>query len=143
ETLDMHGAEPVSEEHIIRAMVGRSLDHRFPERSATIGAEALRIEDWTVHHPLQHERVVVDHANLHVRRGEVVGIAGLMGAGRTELAMSVFGRSYGSNITGRVIKDGTEVHLPSVRHAIRHGIAYATEDRKKYGLNLLSDIKRN
>ena len=143
ETLDMRGAEQVTEERLIRGMVGRSLDHRFPDRDATIGEEALRIEDWTVHHPVQHERVVVHKANLYVRRGEVVGLAGLMGAGRTELAMSVFGRSYGSNISGRVIKDGVEVHLHSVRDAIRAGIAYATEDRKRFGLNLINDIKRN
>jgi putative multiple sugar transport system ATP-binding protein len=78
-----------------------------------------------------------------VRRGEIVGLAGLMGAGRTELAMSVFGRSYGTNISGRLFKDGKEIHLRSVRDAIDHGIAYATEDRKRYGLNLIEDIKRN
>ncbi|WP_024285721.1 multiple monosaccharide ABC transporter ATP-binding protein [Cellulomonas sp. KRMCY2] len=143
ETLDMRGTEKVTEERLIRGMVGRSLDHRFPDRDATIGEEALRIENWTVHHPVQHERVVVHEANLHVRRGEVVGLAGLMGAGRTELAMSVFGRSYGSNISGRVLKDGVEVHLHSVRDAIRAGIAYTTEDRKRFGLNLINDIKRN
>ncbi|KGM10900.1 multiple monosaccharide ABC transporter ATP-binding protein [Cellulomonas bogoriensis] len=143
ETLDMHGEEPVTEERIIRGMVGRPLDNRFPERSVTIGEEALRIEDWTVHHPIQHERVVVDRATLSVRRGEVVGIAGLMGAGRTELAMSVFGRSYGSNISGRLIKDGKQISPRTVQEAIRHGLAYATEDRKRYGLNLIDDIKRN
>ncbi|WP_149203766.1 multiple monosaccharide ABC transporter ATP-binding protein [Actinotalea subterranea] len=143
ETLDMRGDEPVSEERIIRGMVGRSLDHRFPERHAVIGEEALRIEDWTVHHPLQQDRVVVDNASLNVHRGEVVGLAGLMGAGRTELAMSVFGRSYGSHITGRLIKDGKELTLHSVGQAIRAGIAYATEDRKRFGLNLIDDIKRN
>ncbi|WP_305038283.1 multiple monosaccharide ABC transporter ATP-binding protein [Pengzhenrongella frigida] len=143
ETLDMRGATPVSEEQIIRAMVGRSLDHRFPERTPNIGAEVFRVEDWTVHHPIDTTRVVVDHANLHVRRGEIIGLAGLMGAGRTELAMSIFGRTYGAHISGRLIKDGKEIQTHSVGQAIRHGIAYATEDRKKYGLNLLSDIKRN
>ena len=144
ETLDMHGAEPVTEERIIRGMVGRSLDHRFPARtSPTIGAEVLRVEDWTVHHPIDTSRVVVDHANVSVRRGEIVGLAGLMGAGRTELAMSIFGRSYGAHITGRLIKDDKEIQARTVGEAIRHGIAYATEDRKKYGLNLIDDIKRN
>ncbi|MBB2925330.1 multiple monosaccharide ABC transporter ATP-binding protein [Cellulomonas cellasea] len=143
ETMEMHGAEPVSEERIIRAMVGRSLDARFPDREPVIGEEVLRIEDWTVHHPVDHGRVVVDHANLSVRRGEIVGIAGLMGAGRTELAMSVFGRAYGSNISGRILKDGKQIQVGSVREAIRHGIAYATEDRKRYGLNLIDTIKRN
>jgi putative multiple sugar transport system ATP-binding protein len=143
ETLEMRGEEPVTEERIIRGMVGRSLDSRFPDRTATVGEEVLRIEDWTVHHPQQPERVVVDRANLMLRRGEVVGIAGLMGAGRTELAMSVFGRVYGSHISGRLVKDGQEIHVHSVGDAIRHGIVYATEDRKKYGLNLIDDIKRN
>jgi putative multiple sugar transport system ATP-binding protein len=103
----------------------------------------VRIVDWTVHSPTQHGRTLVRNANLTLRRGEIVGLAGLMGAGRTELAMSVFGRAYGTGISGRVFKDGKEIHLRSVRDAIRHGIAYATEDRKRYGLNLIEDIKRN
>ena len=144
ETLDMHGEVRVTEEQIIRGMVGRSLDNRFPEReSHTIGPEVLRIEDWTVHHPIDQSRKVVDGASLTVHKGEVVGLAGLMGAGRTELAMSIFGRTYGTNITGRIFKDGQEIHTRSVHEAIRHGIAYATEDRKRYGLNLIEDIKRN
>jgi len=142
ETLDM-GRDDVSEDRIIRGMVGRDLEHRFPEHTSNVGAEVLRIEDWTVHHPIQHERLVVNEANITVRRGEIVGLAGLMGAGRTELAMSVFGRSYGANITGRVYKDGQEVHLHTVSDAISAGIAYATEDRKRYGLNLIEDVKRN
>ena len=103
----------------------------------------LRIEDWTVHHPTDPERVVVDGANLTVRAGEIVGLAGLMGAGRTELAMSVFGRSYGSNITGKLFLHGEEIKAATVSEAISHGIAYATEDRKKYGLNLIEDIRTN
>ena len=142
ETLDM-ATDAVTEDHIIRAMVGRDLEHRFPEHTPTIGPEVLRVEDWTVHHPIQHERVVVSGANFSVRRGEIVGLAGLMGAGRTELAMSVFGRAYGTDITGRVYKDGKEIQVRTIAEAIGHGIAYATEDRKKYGLNLIEDIKRN
>jgi putative multiple sugar transport system ATP-binding protein len=142
ETLDM-SRDDVSEDRIIRGMVGRDLEHRFPEHTSNVGAEVLRIEDWSVHHPIQHERLVVNEASITVRRGEIVGLAGLMGAGRTELAMSVFGRSYGANITGRVFKDGKEVHLHSVSDAISAGIAYATEDRKRYGLNLIEDVKRN
>jgi putative multiple sugar transport system ATP-binding protein len=141
-TLDM-AADEVTEDKIISGMVGRDLDHRYPPHESHVGEEVLRIEDWTVHSPTQHGRVVVSNANLHLRRGEIVGLAGLMGAGRTELAMSVFGRSYGIGISGRIIKDGKEIHLRSVRDAINHGIAYATEDRKRYGLNLIEDIKRN
>ncbi|WP_329260595.1 sugar ABC transporter ATP-binding protein [Actinoallomurus sp. NBC_01490] len=142
ETLDME-KDLVTEDRIISGMVGRDLEHRFPEHEPTIGEEVLRIEDWTVHSPTQHERLVVSGANLTLRRGEIVGLAGLMGAGRTELAMSVFGRSYGVGITGRVYKDGREIRIKSVGDAIKHGIAYATEDRKRYGLNLIEDIKRN
>ncbi|MEV4131590.1 multiple monosaccharide ABC transporter ATP-binding protein [Dactylosporangium sp. NPDC049742] len=145
ETLDMRG-KGVTEDRIISGMVGRDLSHRFPPRAATpasFGDEALRIEDWTVHSPTQHGRVIVDKANLTLRRGEIVGLAGLMGAGRTELAMSVFGRSYGTGISGQVYKDGVPVELRTVGDAIAHGIAYATEDRKRYGLNLIEDIQRN
>ncbi len=143
ETLDMRGSEKITEERIIRRMVGRALDSRFPERESHIGAEVLRIEDWTVHHPIDQSRKVVDGASLTVSKGEVIGLAGLMGAGRTELAMSIFGRTYGTNISGRIFKDGQEIQTHSVHEAIMHGIAYATEDRKKYGLNLIDDIKRN
>jgi putative multiple sugar transport system ATP-binding protein len=136
-------AEGLTEDRIISGMVGRDLDHRFPPHTPSIGDEVLRIEDWTVHSPTQHGRVLVRGANLSLRRGEIVGLAGLMGAGRTELAMSVFGRAFGTGISGRIIKDGREIRLRSVREAIRHGIAYATEDRKRYGLNLIEDIKRN
>ena len=144
ETLDMHGAEPVTEERLIRGMVGRALDHRFPERTAPkIGEEVLRVEDWTVHHPIDTSRVVVDHANVSVRPAPMRPARPTISPRRTELAMSIFGRSYGAHITGRLIKDGQEITVHSVGEAIRHGIAYATEDRKKYGLNLIDDIKRN
>ncbi|RKR92067.1 monosaccharide ABC transporter ATP-binding protein (CUT2 family) [Micromonospora pisi] len=142
ETLDP-SVEEVSEDRIISGMVGRALEHRFPPHEPRIGEEVLRLEDWTVHSPTQRGRVVVSKANLTLRRGEIVGLAGLMGAGRTELAMSVFGRSYGRDISGRILKDGKPIELRSVRDAIRHGIAYVTEDRKRYGLNLIDDIKRN
>jgi putative multiple sugar transport system ATP-binding protein len=141
ETLDMHAGD-VDQARIIRGMVGRDLENRFPERVSSPGEEVLRVEDWTVWHPTQ-DRKVVDGASISVRAGEVVGIAGLMGAGRTELAMSIFGRSYGRDITGRLYKDGREISARTVGEAIKHGIAYATEDRKHYGLNLIEDIRRN
>src|SRR6478609_5321978 len=141
ETFEM--APDVTEDRIIKGMVGRDLENRYPEHTPTIGDELFRIEDWTVHHPQHRERVVVNKANLVIRRGEIVGLAGLMGAGRTELAMSVFGRSYGANISGRLYKDGRPIDARTVRQAIDAGLAYATEDRKVYGLNLIDDIKRN
>lgn len=142
ETIDV-GAEGIAEERIIRGMVGRDLDHRFPERTPAIGEVALAVENWTVHHPIDQQRKVVDEVSLTVRHGEIVGIAGLMGAGRTELAMSLFGRSYGRGISGRVFLDGEEIRTRTVPEAIGHGIAYVTEDRKQLGLNLLDDISRN
>ncbi|MFE2598600.1 multiple monosaccharide ABC transporter ATP-binding protein [Streptomyces sp. NPDC001840] len=146
ETLDVR-AGSTTEDRIIRGMVGRDLDHRFPERTpyeGDPGAEpALDVRDWTVHHPIDQQRKVVDGVSLQVRRGEIVGIAGLMGAGRTELAMSLFGRSYGRGISGTVFKDGREIRTRTVPEAVAHGIAYVTEDRKQYGLNLIDTIGRN
>ncbi|MFI8825555.1 multiple monosaccharide ABC transporter ATP-binding protein [Streptomyces sp. NPDC053431] len=141
-------AEPeVSEDRIIRGMVGRALDRRFPERTAyageDAGREALRVRGWTVRHPADRRRMVVDDVSLTVGRGEIVGIAGLMGAGRTELAMSLFGRSYGRYVAGSAAVDGREARLASVPEAIAAGLAYVTEDRKRYGLNLVDTVHRN
>lgn len=141
ETMTM-GPE-VTQDHIIRGMVGRAIENRYPEHVSTVGEEIFAVENWTVHHPTQQDRIIVDNAQLNVKRGEIVGIAGLMGAGRTELAMSVFGRSYGSKITGTVRMHGKDIHLKTVSDAIGAGIAYVSEDRKRYGLNLIQDIKTN
>lgn len=135
---------PLDQDELIKKMVGRSLTNLYPDHpSNEPGEEYLRIEDWTVHHPLDQNRVIVDHANINVHSGEIVGLAGLMGAGRTELAMSIFGKSYGSRISGKVFVKGKETHLPNVQAAINAGLAYATEDRKVYGLNLLQNIREN
>jgi len=140
ETLDVR-AGGVDEDRIIRGMVGRDLEHRFPDHTPTIGDVLFEVRDWTVMHPQDHSRVVIKDAHLQVRRGEIVGIAGLMGAGRTELARSIFGRSYGSRHEGTMTLDGRELQLKSVHDAIRAGIAYVSEDRKGLGLNLLDDVK--
>ncbi|MGO2186957.1 MAG: multiple monosaccharide ABC transporter ATP-binding protein [Microbacterium gubbeenense] len=131
------------EGRIIRAMVGRDLDSLFPPRDPDIGDEILRVEHWSVSHPGDPDRIVIDDVSFSVRSGEIVAIAGLMGAGRTELAMSIFGRSYGSKITGSVYKKGKRVDVDTVRRAIENGIAYTTEDRKQHGLNLIGDIQEN
>lgn len=142
ETLD-NRAEAISEPRIIRGMVGREMVDRFPKRRPQIGEKLLEIEDWTVYHPLFTERRVVDNVSLNVRRGEVVGIAGLIGAGRTELCQSVFGKVYGAKISGTVKKDGQTLDLNSAADAIAHGFAYITEDRKGDGLVLAESIKHN
>ena len=135
--------EPVDEQRIIRSMVNRDLAQRFPERAANIGEDVLEVEDWSAHHPLHPERKVVKNVDFHVRRGEIVGIAGLMGAGRTEFAMSLFGRAWGTDISGHITIDGREVTLSSVPAAIEAGLAYATEDRKQLGLILADDVRKN
>ena len=140
ETLDV-AAGDVDEDRIIRGMVGRDLEHRFPEHTPDIGEVMFEVKDWTVMHPQDHHREVIRKANLTVRAGEIVGIAGLMGAGRTELARSIFGRSYGSRNEGTLVLNGKELTLKSVHAAIDAGIAYVSEDRKGLGLNLLDDIK--
>ncbi|MFD6055839.1 multiple monosaccharide ABC transporter ATP-binding protein [Agromyces sp. NPDC060279] len=142
ETLDVHGGD-VDEDRIIRGMVGRSLESRYPDRTPHIGEVFFEVRDWTIQHPQVPERLVAKGSNLEVRRGEIVGLAGLMGAGRTELAMSIFGRSYGTYLAGTIVKDGKEIVLKDVESAIDHGLAYVSEDRKVLGLNLLDTIKRS
>ncbi len=145
ETLDCHTTE-INEDRIIKGMVGREITDRFPKRDPAkvkIGDVNMEVKNWTVHHPLYTERKVVDNVSMTVRKGEVVGIYGLMGAGRTELTMSIFGHSYGSSATGSLIINGKEVHLKNPREAIEAGIAYVTEDRKGNGLVLTNSIKVN
>jgi putative multiple sugar transport system ATP-binding protein len=134
----------LSEDRIVRGMVGRDLTHRFPARAQReIGDIAFAVSNWTVLHPIDQHRKVVDDVSLNVRAGEIVGIAGLMGAGRTELAMSVFGRTYGKYVSGKVFKGEREISTRTVSDAIRNGIAYATEDRKHLGLNLMDSIAQS
>jgi putative multiple sugar transport system ATP-binding protein len=135
--------QPISEDRIIRGMVGRDMEHRYPQRSPKIGETVFEVRDWRVHHALHADREQIKGVNLTVRQGEIVGIAGLMGAGRTELAMSVFGKSYGQRISGSVLMHGKPVDVGTVRKAIDHGIAYVTEDRKGLGLVLEEDIRKN
>lgn len=142
ESLNMKGSK-VSQERIIKGMVGREMDNRYPARKADIGEEILRVENWTAYHPIDSSRLVVDNVSMSVRKGEIVGLAGIMGAGRTEFARSLFGHSYGTNISGKVYKNGKEISVKSISEAITNGIAYATEDRKRFGLNLIEDVKRN
>ena len=137
------GDESITEEKIIKHMVGRQLTNRFPKRTPKIGEVAFEVKNWKVHDPLDPSSVVIDNVSFKLRKGEIVGFAGLMGAGRTELAMSIFGKAYGSNISGTIIKDGKEITVHNVSDAIDKGIAYLSEDRKEAGLVLIDDIRRN
>ncbi len=142
ETLDASGGK-ISEDRIVKGMVGRELTDRYPKRISKVGDILFEIKDWNVYHPDYSDRQMVDNVSINVRKGEVLGIAGLMGAGRTELAMSIFGRTYGQKISGKIIKNGKEIHIKNVQDAIDAGIAYVTEDRKEAGLNLIDDIRHN
>jgi len=135
--------ENVSESRIIKGMVGRELTDRFPKRSHKIGEIRFEVNNWNVYDPKDSSRKILHNISINIRRGEVVGLAGLMGSGRTEFAMSIFGKSYGQKISGTIKKDGKEIVIHDVNDAIKNGIAYATEDRKSAGLILIDDIKRN
>jgi putative multiple sugar transport system ATP-binding protein len=142
ETL-IKGVDDITEGRIIKGMVGRELVDRFPKRSHEIGDVCFEVKNWSAYDSKDESKLVLKNININTRKGEVVGIAGLMGAGRTEFAMSIFGRSFGKKIEGTIIKDGNEIQIKNVRDAIKHGIAYTTEDRKNAGLVLIDSIKRN
>jgi len=133
----------ITEDRIVTSMVGRALENRYPSRTPKIGETIFEVKNWSVYHPLHPERQIIKNVNIHVKKGEVVGIAGLMGAGRTELAMSIFGKTYGTKITGDVLIHGKKADTSTVNRAVAAGLAYATEDRKVYGLNLIDHIKHN
>lgn len=142
ETLDKN-ADDISEDNIIKGMVGRKLTDRYPKRTPKIGDVLFSVENWNVYHPTIADKKVISDVSFHVKKGEILGLAGLMGAGRTELAMSIFGKSFGTNISGKIFKNGKEIHVGNVKQAIQNGIAYTTEDRKNGGLNLTGDVVQN
>ena len=142
ETLE-RGRDAFHEDRIIKSMVGREITDRWPQREHVVGEEVFRVEGWTVYHPQQEERKVVNNVNFSIRKGEVVGFAGLMGAGRTEIAMSLFGRAYGQKHSGRIYINNKEAELNSISASIDQGVAYLTEDRKNYGLVLIQNVKNN
>lgn len=135
--------ESVSEDKIVQSMVGRDLSQRYPERVRNPGNVLMEVRDWNAWHPEFAERQIIKNVNFTVRKGEIVGIAGLMGSGRTELAMSLFGKSYGRGVRGEVYMDGKRVRVDHVDRAIDAGLAYCTEDRKELGLVLDESIVRN
>lgn len=143
ETLDKK-TDDISEERIIKGMVGRELTNRYPLReNCKIGDVIMEVKKWNVYHPDDANRHFIKDISFNVRAGEVVGLAGLMGAGRTELAMSIFGREWGQKITGEIFMHGKPVSIKSVKDATNNKIAYTSEDRKNYGLVLIDDVKHN
>ncbi|MFT8639100.1 ATP-binding cassette domain-containing protein [Bifidobacterium sp.] len=141
--VDIDSKHALDVDALIRDMVGRPLTNRYPEHVSHIGEELFRVEDWKLYHPIDESRMIVKGVSFNVHAGEIVGLAGLIGAGRTETLMSVFGHQYGVKASGRLFIENNEVRFPTVRSAIEQGVVYATEDRKKFGLNLLKSIREN
>lgn len=138
------GKDDISENNIIRYMVGREMDNIYPKReNKQIGDVVFSVKNWSAYDP-KAEREILHDISIDVHAGEIVGLAGLMGAGRTELALSIFGNTPHYQLTGgEVYLEGNKVSFSSPREAIRSGVAYATEDRKRNGLVLIQDIKFN
>ena len=134
----------IKEEEIIKHMVGREINNIYPKREKkNVGEVCLEIKNWTVDDPRLNREILHD-VNINVRKGEIVGLQGLMGAGRTESAMSIFGNPTGYKIkSGQILVNGEEKSFKNPRAAIQSGIAYVSEDRKGNGLVLIQDIKYN
>lgn len=143
-TITTKAAKDMDEQEIIASMVGRELTDRYPRKQHKItGDTILEVKNWTVENPENPEKPILDHVNMHVRKGEILGIAGLMGSGRTELAMSIFG-AFALPVAGELYFEGKKIsHMKHPREAIKAGIGYLSEDRKRYGLILDSDIRTN
>ena len=141
-TYDVH-ADKLTEDMIIKDMVGRDLTQRFPQRRSTPGETVMEVKNWTVWHPEYHSIKVVDNVSFHLRKGEILAFCGPMGAGRTELMMSIFGKSYGSKSQGDLYIHGQRKVFTSTRAAFQSRLGYISEDRKSLGLNLIQDVKTN
>ncbi|QBP40182.1 sugar ABC transporter ATP-binding protein [Paenisporosarcina antarctica] len=141
-TLDASKGE-ISESVIIKNMVGREINDIYPKRANKLfGDNVLELTNWSAF-DVQLGRKVVNDVNLHVKKGEIIGIAGLMGSGRTELALSIFGNPKAYKLQGDLVVNGSSKPIKHPRDAIKAGIAYVTEDRKGDGLFLIQDIKNN
>lgn len=135
--------DSLTEAMIIKDMVGRDLQSQPERKSATIGDTVLEVKNWTVYHPDYHSMKVVDNASFYLRKGEILAFCGPMGAGRTELMMSIYGQSYGSRCEGEVCLNGKRIRTNTTKLALQSGIGYVSEDRKNLGLILIQDIKTN
>jgi putative multiple sugar transport system ATP-binding protein len=141
-TLNAHKGE-VSEGALIKNMVGREINNIYPKREKReFGEVVLDVRNWTAYHPALGRTILKD-VNFNVRRGEIVGIAGLMGSGRTEFALSIFGNPVGYRVQGEVYVKGQQKQFHHPQDAINAGVAYVTEDRKGNGLILIQDVKEN
>lgn len=142
ETMEVEGNN-LSQERIIKGMVGRDLTDRYPKRDSNLKDIMFELKDWNVVSRSNKNKNILKNISFNVKKGEVVGIAGLMGSGRTELALSIFGETFGKKVSGIAIKDGKEIDITTIEKAIKNKIAYITEDRKGDGLVLDKSIKFN
>jgi putative multiple sugar transport system ATP-binding protein len=141
-TLDAHKGE-VNENILIKHMVGREIENIYPPRpNKQLGEVVLEVKDWNAYSPALG-RQVLREVNFNVRRGEIVGFAGLMGSGRTELALSIFGNPVGYHVRGELLLKGQRRQFRQPEDAIKAGVAYVTEDRKGNGLIMIQDVKQN
>lgn len=142
QTIESKPVQEYTESSLVSGMVGRELSDRFVKRDNEIGETALKISNWSAYDGINNKWIVKD-INLEVHRGEVIGLAGMIGAGRTELAMSIFGALEGV-VTGTLEYNGKErPHFKNAHEAIKEGVFYSSEDRKGLGLILSSDIAYN
>ncbi len=142
-TLDAHKGE-VTEQVMIKHMVGREIDNIYPPRVGHQPSEdvVFEVRNWRAYDP-SLGRTVLKDVNFRIKKGEIVGFAGLMGSGRTELALSLFGNPTRYQVSGEVYVQGRPVAFGHPREAIKSGVAYLTEDRKGNGLILIQDVKQN
>lgn len=136
-----YSKEEYNKDNIITGMVGRQITNLYPKRDTQIGEEIFRVENLTIEHPRIENRNIVENVSFSLRKGEVLGIAGLIGAGRTETLRAIYGAD--KRKCGKIYKNGKELHIRSVKDAISSGISMVTEDRKKDGLLFLESIKKN
>jgi D-xylose transport system ATP-binding protein len=141
-TIDTNATSDLNESRVIAQMVGRAVDHIFPEATHERGEVTFEARNVTVEDPAVPGKLLVDDVGFTVRKGEVLGIAGLMGSGRTELLMAIFGAHAGRK-SAEVFVRGKQIQINSPADAIKHGVAFVTEDRKRYGLILEQTILRN
>lgn len=142
QTITTNDVSELNEDKLIALMVGRELTQRFPHVPHCPGEITMKVKDWTVYDPELPDKQKIKSVSFEVRRGEILGIAGLMGAGRTELFMSLFG-CYGHRITGDISLNGVSLNKRTPKTVIEAGISYLSEDRKGNGLVLPESIRKN
>ena len=134
EYIDTKYIKDITMDDVVQMMIGREIGERFPKRSCAIGGEVLRVEG------LNHQKLFHD-VSFTVHAGEVLGVSGLMGAGRTEIMQAIFGNL--PTTSGKIYIDGKETAIRNPRQAIKAGIGFITEDRKTEGLLLEKSISEN